>query len=252
MIKKFHFIRALTFDCFGTLFRPKHAIGKLYELKAKEHNIVIDPIALNNSFLQTYKKYDTLKPNFGTEMNGEKVEEEAKITKLWWKNVVFETFLNCQEFDIKVLELLFEDLYESFKKGDFYEVFEETPQVLKTLKSKGFLLGIISNMDHRIVELLKCLQLRKYFDFIVYSSSISFVKPQSQIFEEAFRKTRLFQPTVDRNSVLHVGDDKLKDYDGATKFGNKALLLKRYNFDNSTDDSNTISNLNEIFKHLVK
>ncbi|KAJ3221103.1 Haloacid dehalogenase-like hydrolase domain-containing protein 3 [Clydaea vesicula] len=237
MTKKFHFIRALTFDCFGTLFRPKHAIGKLYELKAKEHNIVIDPIALNNSFLQTYKKYDTLKPNFGTEMNGEKVEEEAKITKLWWKNVVFETFLNCQEFDIKVLELLFEDLYESFKKGDFYEVFEETPQVLKTLKSKGFLLGIISNMDHRIV----------------YSSSISFVKPQSQIFEEAFRKTRLFQPTVDRNSVLHVGDDKLKDYDGATKFGNKALLLKRYNsIDNSTDDSNTISNLNEIFKHLVK
>ena len=52
----------------------------------------------------------------------------------------------------------------------------------------------------------------------------AFEKPDSQIFEDAFRQAQFWLPDLKRDEVLHVGDSLACDFCGARAFGFQALL----------------------------
>ena len=65
-------------------------------------------------------------------------------------------------------------------------------------------------------------KLRKYLEIVLVSREVGFNKPSPVIFEEALRKLGL--PPA---SVLHVGDSRREDVDGARAAGIQGLELVR-------------------------
>ena len=86
-------------------------------------------------------------------------------------------------------------------------------------------LGIISNYDKRIINVVKELCIFDYFDFIIYSEGSQCSKPQKEIFNDAVRTSGI--KNLKNEEILHIGDDFKKDYTGASNIGWNAFLIVR-------------------------
>ena len=115
----------------------------------------------------------------------------------------------------------FEEVFEAFGHAEHWEVRPELRPVLQTLKEQQYELGIISNFDTRLFQILKELSLSIYFDTITISSLVQAVKPSHEIFQYA-----LDEHAIEPYEALHVGDSIREDWEGATKSGLKAVLLR--------------------------
>ncbi len=91
---------------------------------------------------------------------------------------------------------------------------------MQDLRSAGFRLGLISNFDLRLYEILKHLRVLDLFEHIVVSSQVGADKPSPRIFEEALRR---FQ--VAPAELLHVGDDEVADGQGPRAVGMQTFIL---------------------------
>ena len=91
---------------------------------------------------------------------------------------------------------------------------------LTALARAGLRLGVISNADGRMAEVLERCGLGGHFEFVVDSEVVGFEKPRPEIFHEGCR--RLGLPPA---SCLYVGDLYPVDYVGARAAGLDAVLL---------------------------
>ncbi|HLX07578.1 MAG TPA: HAD-IA family hydrolase [Thermoanaerobaculia bacterium] len=114
------------------------------------------------------------------------------------------------------------ELFHRFGGGEAWEVYPEVPGVLDALRERGLRLGVISNWDTRLPEVLRQLDLARRFEVVVYSSAVGVEKPDSRIFRRALRELG-----VEPRAALHVGDSRLEDLEGAIAAGLRALLLVR-------------------------
>ena len=87
----------------------------------------------------------------------------------------------CKEKLGEKFEEIFSDLYHGFSKVDKWKFFEDVKPVILSLKAKGVKMGVISNNDDRLLELLKEANLSGYFEFVLVSAELGFMKPQ-QVF----------------------------------------------------------------------
>jgi putative hydrolase of the HAD superfamily len=81
-------------------------------------------------------------------------------------------------------------------------------------------LGVISNFDRRLYDVLLHLGVRDAFEHVIISSEIGAQKPAARIFLEAARRF-----DVGVHEILHVGDDPESDFGGARAAGLHALLV---------------------------
>ncbi len=97
---------------------------------------------------------------------------------------------------------------------------QEVRSTLGTLKSRGKRLGVFSN--DRILSLdntLRCMGIESYFEYIETSESIGIEKPDPRVFQHILD---YFQLPSDQ--VTYVGDDPVRDVDGAKTKGLAAIL----------------------------
>ncbi|ORZ02428.1 HAD-like domain-containing protein [Syncephalastrum racemosum] len=143
----------------------------------------------------------------------------------WWHELVYETFRQSgvpkSELDPK-FEELFEALYHRFTSDKGYAAFHDVVPTLTRLQAEGFRMAVISNSDERLTQVLECLELARYFDFVLTSYDEGAEKPSAKIFEAASRRAG-----ISAEEALHVGDDAVKDYRGARHAGWNAVLLDR-------------------------
>ncbi|CAO3590073.1 unnamed protein product [Absidia cylindrospora] len=145
----------------------------------------------------------------------------------WWKELVYATFLEAgvqkQELDRK-FPPLFYSLYTRFRTKKGYSLFPDVTSTLEELKKRGFIMGVISNSDERLLNVMASLKLDKYFDFILPSCLAGHEKPASDIFQKALH---LAGQNIDSSEALHVGDDVEKDYFGCVNAGWNGVVLHR-------------------------
>jgi FMN phosphatase YigB (HAD superfamily) len=60
-------------------------------------------------------------------------------------------------------EVFFDDLYDQFASPKTWQLFEETHSVLEYFKKKGYVVGMISNWDRRLLHLCEAFDIKKYF-----------------------------------------------------------------------------------------
>ncbi|XP_032219533.2 haloacid dehalogenase-like hydrolase domain-containing protein 3 [Nematostella vectensis] len=205
--------RLITLDATNTLFRVRGSVGYQYAKSAMDQlGYQLSAANIDKEFRKAYKMYWTKYPNFGA---------AHRITsKQWWEKVVRKTFDgNIHSEEIEAFSV---HLYNHFATGDPWEVFPEVMHVLTQLKGEEVTLGVISNFDERLEQILDSLKLREFFSFILTSRKVDVCKPSPEIFRLALKMSG-----VHSKEALHVGDNLELDVLGASSAGFSSLLLNR-------------------------
>ncbi|XP_055351336.1 haloacid dehalogenase-like hydrolase domain-containing protein 3 [Paramacrobiotus metropolitanus] len=213
-------VRLITFDIMGTLMKPKLNIGKMYLTEAKKLENVksfraCTPAALDMEFRKAFKHHWANHPNFGF--------NEGFTSMAWWRNVVRDTFLGALERTGQggmrreaefYLPVLADNLFGTFSHSRSWAFSKGDADVLKKLRQR-FTLGVISNFDERLIQILNGFKIADVFSFIVISKEVGVCKPDAEIFDIALHRAGLRDPA----DALHVGDNLELDYLAAQRAG---------------------------------
>ena len=96
---------------------------------------------------------------------------------------------------------------------------QEAFPVLESLKSAGYMLGVVSNREKPYGEKLKEMQLDSYFKFALASAEVNSYKPDKVIFERALELAG-----TSAAETLYVGDNYFADVVGARRAGITPVL----------------------------
>ena len=119
-------------------------------------------------------------------------------------------------------ESLSEDLVDVFSDSSSYRLFDDAAPVLHRLRVDGYRIGLISNFESWLDELLIELELGETFDVKVISGLEGVEKPDPRIYEAA-----LSRAGVEPRAAVHVGDSIKFDIEPADRLGMRPLLLDR-------------------------
>ena len=203
-------IKAISFDLWGTLiksnpeFKKARAefISQKYNLPENEVNQIISQMKWNIDVqverhgvsFETDHLYQILNKSLGWNTNKEAYDLRKECEKI---------FLN------------YPPLFFS----------ETTKDALRELSDK-FDLHLLSNkvlIDGNILEeMFDIFEIKDYFENLNFSSNLKVSKPNVKAFQYAHQ----FMPYVS-NEVLHVGDNKKCDYNGAINYGFNAILINQ-------------------------
>ena len=217
-------IKAVLFDAAGTLFDTRGTVGELYRDVAIDYGSEATAEAIQDSFLRHW--HDSGGPR----------DKES------WKSMVRSIF--GEVGPVSDFPKFFEELYELFRSLGGWRCFPETSEVLGLLKARGYRLGIVSNFDARLNDVLEALQLESLVDSATIPSSCGYAKPDSRIFDAATRSL-----DVGPAEAMFVGDNLIEDVAAASRAGLSAVLIHRYPGSPPTD-IRSISDLREILSIL--
>ncbi|WP_316634745.1 HAD family hydrolase [uncultured Flavobacterium sp.] len=110
-------------------------------------------------------------------------------------------------------ELIFPDI-----KLQFEEIVAEGKSI-NILSNTGFIKG------RSLRKLMAHYELADFISFQIYSDEVGFSKPNKEIFQLVFDQVKESKK-IQKNEVLHIGDNSIADYNGAVNFGFEAHLLK--------------------------
>jgi putative hydrolase of the HAD superfamily len=94
-----------------------------------------------------------------------------------------------------------------------------TLNTLSELRKGGKLLGLVSNADVNEIAGWQDSPLKPYFDSVVFSCRVGYVKPEREIYEISLRDLG-----VEPQKVLYVGDGGSDELAGAKKIGMHTVL----------------------------
>ena len=236
----------MTFDATNTLIRVKGSVGQHYANAAHRNGMAdVDANSLNTSFGKAWKLACKTHPNFGHDEYGQSLS-----VRDWWKMVVLETFSGAgYRGTSDTMEQTFQQLFEDFSRGDFWDVFDDVRPVLKCFQQDGIHLSVISNFDSGLSKILWDLGLAPYFSNIVMSGELPFAKPDRRIFEHALQEMGCH----DSKTALHIGDDMEKDVQGCQSVGMHAVLLNRKLRQDQASVSNgvlTTASLKDVARYI--
>ncbi|XP_025905233.1 haloacid dehalogenase-like hydrolase domain-containing protein 3 [Nothoprocta perdicaria] len=205
-------LRLLTWDVKDTLLRLREPVGESYAAAAGALGVRLQPEALGSAFRQAYGAQQRRFPNYGL--------AQGLGSRRWWLGVVEQTFRLCGVRDERVLARLAESLYRDFCSARTWETLPGAEETLSGCRQRGFRMGVVSNFDRRLEQVLSQCNLRHHFEFVVTSEDVGFAKPDRRIFEQALRLGG-----VRPEQAAHVGDDYVRDYAAARAAGMHSFLL---------------------------
>lgn len=209
--------KVIFLDAVGTLFGVAGRVGDIYGDIARQHGITADPTALDEAFRRAFKAAPEMA------FPGSDLTNLAQQEADWWRAVTQQTFSSAGVLDQFVdFDSFFADLYAHFATGVPWVVYPDVAEFLQRWRQRGIELGIISNFDSRLYQVLVELDLASYFSSITLSSEAGAAKPDPLIFATALQKHH-----CDSTEAWHVGDSHSDDVAGARAAGLRGIWLRR-------------------------
>jgi putative hydrolase of the HAD superfamily len=216
-------IRFVYLDAAGTMLRPWPSVGELYVQACRPYGLAVSPGRAENVFRTIWES--RVEAGDGGLIQAGTDEQAARR---WWRTLVNEV-LDALEF-AGDRNGCFEACYEKFALPSSWHVYEEVRQVVSELRRLGLGVGVLSNWDARLPDLLEKLELAALFDAVVVSALEGCAKPDPAIFRQAAHRVGL--PV---GEILHVGDHPRLDLQAARRAGLHALLVDRRGTSGSDD-----------------
>ncbi|WP_259418121.1 HAD family hydrolase [Bacillus toyonensis] len=157
-----------------------------------------------------------------------------------WKDKVYEQLLQEHSITSLTWEQLLEDYINNFQHNCI--PFSNMEYVLQELKSRGLLLGMITNgfTEFQLLN-IRSLGIDKYMDIILVSEQEGIKKPQAEIFLRALARL-----DVSPEESVYVGDHPNNDVIGARDVGMNAIWKKDTFWGNPFTDEHVINDLKEL------
>ncbi len=209
-------LEAVFFDAAGTLIYLPRPIGEYYREVAGRQGSDVSADILEREFRRCWKTAPARPATRG----GARPDDD----KGWWRALVRGVLDAALSPDARPgfdHETYFEEVYTLFAKPSIWHVYPEAEALLRALRGKGLKLGVISNFDRRLYDVLEHSGLTPYFASITISSEAGVEKPAPSIFLRA-----LDSLGVRAEAAVHVGDDPACDR-GAAAVGMDVYELDR-------------------------
>ena len=110
-------------------------------------------------------------------------------------------------------ELIYPNINTLFKKIQAEE------KTMSILSNTAFIKG------ESLKKLLAYYEVYDYFSFQLYSDEIGLTKPNIEVFNLIYEKVKLSKK-INKQDIVHIGDNKIADYIGATKAGFNSILIE--------------------------
>ena len=205
-------LRAVFLDIGDTVLRANPSWEGVYTLALDEYGVSIPLEGLRDALRRAYHH-----GGYGFDGGFDATPETS--------------FRRTMEMDQRALaELGVTDLPEDFYRrlGEVFllvsswHVFPDALPTLEALRSRGLVVGAVSNWIWQLPELLHSLEIVSHFDFVAASARVGYEKPHPEIFRHALSEAR-----VRPEEALHVGDHLDADVAGAQAAGISAVLIDR-------------------------
>lgn len=227
-------IKLITFDATNTLLKFRVPAWQYYTLVARDYGFTGNEDFVKGRLNDSYKTMWDKFPNFGRSL----ISWEE-----WWTEVVRKTFEGQLPASANV-DNIANKLINEFKTSRCWCVAPAGDRLLGALRSQCITIGVISNFDPRLNEILQSVKLKNYFDFVLTSYQIGYSKPDKRIFKHALKQCKTL---VSPSEALHIGDDEKKDYEGAKAAGWHAILISsRFKTEKPPAMEHVFSNLEEL------
>lgn len=205
---------AIFFDAAGTLIRLTAPVGSTYAKIAREFGAEADSARIEAAFRQCWKEQTPR-----ATIAGPREEDDRP----WWRALALQTLRQgCDSLPASFDEEgWFDAVYRRYAEPSSWELFPEVLGCLEALSSR-FPLGVISNFDRRLETILAGLGVTPYFQSLTISSVCGADKPAGELFLVAAASLG-----VSPSECLHVGDDPVRDRQGAEAAGMRCFLVDR-------------------------
>ncbi len=208
-------IKAVFFDAVGTLFHLRAPVGEIYLERARCYGLETSDPDLARKLTESFRRgFRTQGPLTFPNQPADRI---PALEREWWKRVVKATFGPYHRpLDF---EAFFEDLYNMFGTAEGWRLDPDASRVLEALRDRGMKIGLVTNYDSRVLDVLESLGIRHLFDAVTVSTLVGAAKPDPVIFQKA-----CFDLSCPPSRAAHVGDDYEEDLQGASQAGLHAFL----------------------------
>ncbi|MCB0329570.1 MAG: HAD-IA family hydrolase [Bdellovibrionales bacterium] len=202
---------AIFFDADDTLYEVNGTIGERYSPHLQAHGYDISPNEINKIVPIAWKRIHGTYENYeGGHLTSH--ERDRKVWEQFVGNVIQELTGQFPH------DQLFQDIYDEFGKAHSRTLRPHIESLLESLKDAGLILGVLTNNDRRIHNLLPELGLDVHFDHIFCAADIGFKKPSKKVFDGVASRIG-----VPNEKILYIGDCPKNDIGGGLGAGWKVL-----------------------------
>ncbi len=229
--------QVIFFDAADTLFHVKGSVGEIYVSHARKYGVTAGKEVVQQAFAKAFA--DAPPPVFTVS----DPQEIKSCERMWWFDVVHNVFYRVGMFE--GFDEYFEEVFAYFSKPESWELYPDAVPALCALEARGIELGIVSNFDSRLYDILIGLGIDRFFESVTISSFAGAAKPSAKIFHRA-----LYKHGLKAREALHVGNSLREDAQAAVAAGLGGVFLDRTGKTDRCQDVITISGLSELLTLL--
>jgi putative hydrolase of the HAD superfamily len=230
-------IKAVFFDLYHTLVRYEPPREEIEARVLKDLGITVSPEALRRPmFIADEFIYNEIARH---PLSTRSREEVAALYTRYQEVLLREAGL---KYDQKLLLVLLGKMQQAKME---LVLFDDVWPALDTLKNRGLVLGLISNIEQDMSRTLDNLGLRAWLGTIVTSQDAAANKPQPEIFLYALRQAGVLPA-----ESIYIGDQYQVDVLGARGAGLKGILLDRAGYQENITDCPRVRSLTELVAYL--
>lgn len=209
--------KVIFLDAMGTLFGLRTTVGEVYSDLAAQVGVQVSPQSLDKAFINSFKAANPLA------FPGVDMAQIPNLEFQWWRAIARSSFAQAGVLEqFEDFGAFFSHLYHYFATKNPWYVYEDVLSALTHWQKQGIELGIISNFDSRLYNVLAELELNQFFSSVTLSSTTGAAKPGQEIFFSALQKHNCHP-----GQAWHIGDSLKEDYYGAKTAGISAFYLER-------------------------
>jgi len=200
-------VHAVFFDVGGTLLHPV-SVARNYSRTGQKYGSKLSEDGMRERFLAAFRRQEEHDRTLDW-----RTDDERELQR--WQAIVREVLHDVVDF-----EPCFAELYAIYASPAGWILDADAPQLLETLAAHGIQLGVASNYDRRLFNLVGAIPELKPLRHVIVSSQVGHRKPSLRFFDAMIAASQ-----TKRENTLLVGDDFDNDYRGALDAGLQAVLL---------------------------
>ena len=194
-------VQAVTFDLAGTLLFPHPSVGSVYSACALRHGVVVEAAVLDATFALAFQ---------GGPKNAS--------PEVFWKEVVQRCFGSA--LPSAKTDAVFQECWTAFAQPAAWRLAPGALPAISAIRFLGVKVGVLSNADARMRQVLDGHGLTKHLDGIFLSAESGHKKPDPKAFVHA---ARALGAAV--TGLVHFGDSPTEDGEGARDAGATAVVV---------------------------
>ena len=193
--------KAVLFDATGTLIELRQPVAETYARFAHAHGVDLPLWRINDAWKRVVASRELrCFPDAHP-------EDVPRLEREWWHGVVRATFRATDPTAVfPDFDAFFAELFDWYATAEAWCVRPGVATTLARLRDDGLRLGIVSDFDYRLTDVLDSVGIAALFDAVILAGRVGVTKPDARLFAAALTAMGLSE-----RDVVYVGDDPKRD-----------------------------------------